>query len=48
MGCNCRRRGITVFEVTKRDGTVARFLTEAEAKENADVAAGDVWRKVTR
>ncbi|QDF19442.1 hypothetical protein KNU66_gp20 [Gordonia phage McKinley] len=48
MGCNCRRREIVVFEVTKRDKTVQRFLTEAEAKENTDVEAGDVWRKVTR
>ncbi|QXN73678.1 hypothetical protein SEA_FITZGERALD_17 [Gordonia phage Fitzgerald] len=48
MACNCGRRQIVVFEVTKHDKTVQRFLTEAEAKENTDVEAGDVWRKVTR
>lgn len=48
MGCNCRRRRITVYEVTKRDGTVIRVLTQQEASDLADVDAGDVWREVTR
>lgn len=48
MGCDCNRRRVVVYEVVKRDGTRKRVLTEAEAKQLADVAAGDVWRKVTR
>lgn len=48
MACNCSNgRTVIVYEVTRSDGAMKRYLTEREAK--ADVASnGGSWRQVTQ
>lgn len=48
MGCNCGSgRKVVVYEATRSNGTVKRYLTQREAE--SDVAKnGGSWRQVTQ
>ena len=48
MGCNCGSgRKVVVYEVTRSDGTVKRYLTEREAAADADAHDG-TWQQITQ
>ena len=48
MACSCGSgRKVVVYEVTRQDGTVKRYLTEREAQADVD-ANGGTWQQVTQ